>query len=493
MADRDLVNVLTLVDRIGPALERRDRETLCDIIAKLVALRAPMGEQWEQLAYLSTEIGEFGLARKAADLFAEASGGGDAGTYRKAALLFDFGFVGEADALLRSIPDNLPDPISNAYSRAVAALNLGDAQDARHCLERVVTSRPQMGSAWLLLAQSANLVAEPALADQIVAAGAAMAGAPANERALHRYALGRVHADRGEHEPAFEAFAQGARLMKSMLAYDARQDRAEAATALDGYGAEQIAALAGAQSEPTGRAIFVIGLPRSGTTLVEQILTAHGDVGDGGEVNTLSLLSNEVGGPSLDAVARYVQAQGAAPAARLWDHWLAERFPAPGRIVNKAVDTSRALGVAASLLPEAPLIWITRDALDRAWSCFRTSFLGGVQPWSYDWEDMAEHFRIEEELLARWQDILGDRLLVVPYETLVTDPAAEIRRILAHCGLAEQPQVFAPHENRRPAPTASMVQVRRPIHREGIGAAEPYRAFLAPFIAAYRARGGQTG
>ena len=91
--------------------------------------------------------------------------------------------------------------------------------------------------------------------------------------------------------------------------------------------------------------------------------------------------------------------------------------------------------------------------------------------------------------MARWQRILGDRLLILSYEALVTDPAREIRRLLTHCWLAEEPQVFAPHENHRPVPTASMVQVRRPINRDALGAAEPYRAFMTPFIDAYYATG----
>jgi hypothetical protein len=294
-----------------------------------------------------------------------------------------------------------------------------------------------------------------------------------------------VHAERGEHAPAFAAFARGARQMKTAVVYDGRADRADAARAIDGYSPERIAAIARGQGEPTARTIFVTGLPRSGTTLVEQILTSHSAVGDGGEIGRLLLLAGDVGGSSWPALARYVEAQGAASAARLWDHWLDELFPTPARVVDKTVNTSRFLGLAAALLPDAPLIWMTRDPLDRAWSCFRTNFSGAAMPWSYDLRDIAAHFRLEDRLLAWWQDILGDRLLVLSYEKLVTEPDVWIRRILAHCGLAEEPGVFAPHENRRPVPTASMMQVRRPINREGIGAAEPYRRFLDPFITAY--------
>ena len=107
--------------------------------------------------------------------------------------------------------------------------------------------------------------------------------------------------------------------------------------------------------------------------------------------------------------------------------------------------------------------------------------------WSNDLADIAFNFRLEDELLAKWQGLLGERLLVVPYEQLVTEPEPWIRRILAHCGLTEEKAVFAPHENRRSVTTSSVMQVRKPIGRQAIGSAEPYRPFLQPFIDAYYA------
>jgi hypothetical protein len=217
--------------------------------------------------------------------------------------------------------------------------------------------------------------------------------------------------------------------------------------------------------------------------LVEQILTSHSAVSDGG-VNRLLLIVQEIRGHSYSAVRKYSETRGAGEAARLLRHLMDERFPAPGRIVDKSLTTTRLLGLAAALAPDAPLIWLTRDPLDCAWSCFRTCFQG-TNPWSHDLADMARHFRIEDDLLRNSQAILGERLLVVPYAELVAEPEAWIRRILEHCDLAEEPQVFAPHENQRMVRTASMMQVRRPIHGGAVGSAEPYREFMQPFLAAY--------
>ncbi|MBO9575380.1 MAG: sulfotransferase [Sphingobium sp.] len=485
MADRDLANVLALVDQIRPALERWDRPALNDIIAQLIAAGAPMGEQWHQLAYIAAGNGEHRLARQAMDLAVESWGADHAAQFRKVEFLTILGDQQEADVLLSTLPETVPDPATYALSRGTSALNLGRAEEARHYLERVTQLQPHSGFGWFWLSLAVDLAREPGLADSLIAAQPQVSQAPRTERVPYYYALGKTHADRGDHDLAFEAFAKGAKQMRGAISYDHAADRADAARSIEGYSAERIAAIARQQSEPTGRTIFVAGLPRSGTTLVEQILTSHSAVADGGEISRLVLLSNDIGGASWGLLARHVAAQGAAPAARLWDHWLNELFPASGRVVDKTVTTSRFLGLAAALLPEAPLIWMTRDPLDRAWSCFRTNFSGSAMPWSYRLDDIAAHFRLEDQLLARWRDILGDRLLVLSYEDLVTDPETWIRRVLAHCGLAEEAKVFAPHENPRPVPTASLAQVRRPISRMGIGAAEPYREHLAPFIEAY--------
>jgi len=474
-----------LVDRFQRALERRDRTAIVESIRELLAQKVPMGPQWHQIAHIAAEQGELALSREAMECFVEASGGHPQARYQHAGLLARCGDFRQAYAVICALPGDLPDPAANAYSRGAAALPLGHLDEARLQLERVTRLRPDIGQAWLPLSTLVDFAEEPELAERMIATGRAVENVAPAARAAYSYALGKAYADLGEHALAFAAFAEGAKLKKTEQAYDRERDRAGARDAVSGYDAKGIDALACEQREPTGRSIFVTGLPRSGTTLVEQILTSHSAVSDGAEINRLRILSRDVGRTAYPALVAYVAKNGVAPAARLWAHWMNDRFPDPGRIVDKSMDTSRFLGLAAALLPEAPLIWMTRDPLDCAWSCFRTHFLAGV-PWSYDLEDIAVHFQLEEQLLDRWQEILGERLLVVPYEALVADPPSWIGRIMAHCGLTEEPQVFAPHENPRTVTTSSVMQVRKPINRKPVGSAEPYREYLEPFLKAYR-------
>lgn len=479
----DLSQTFALLEKLQAAIRQDDRAQLVDLIKQLIATRADLRGQWVGVLQIAAANGELRLADEAMELFVESIADDPLAPYRKVALLVSIGAWQEAYALLSTLDEGLPDPGAYAHSRGTAALYAGKSDEARTYLEKATRLLPEAGSPWMSISVLVDFAREPELAERIIAAESAIARAARSEQAAYYYALGKAHADRGEHRLAFAAIEKGAGL-NDHRPYSRERDRFTATDAVSGYDAARIEALAAQQSEPTGRAIFVTGLPRSGTSLVEQILTSHSEVSDGGEIYRLSLLIKEVGGLSYPALKSYVDERHAPDAARLWRHWLDERFPAPGRVVDKTLNASRLLGLAAGLLPEAPLIWMVRDPLDCAWSCYRTRFAGEAN-WSFDLEDMAYHFRLEDELRARWQEILGSRLLVVPYEDLVTEPEPWIRRIMSHCGLAEENQVFAPHENARAMPTASVMQVRQPINRGAIGSAEPYREFLQPFIEAY--------
>jgi len=124
-AEPDVSAALALLGQLQPAIAQGDRARLVQIICQLAAMRAPMGEQWRQLAQLAANHGEIGLARTATDLLAEALGGGAAALYQKAGVLFELGMPAEADAVMRALPDDEPDRIASAYSRGVTGLFLG--------------------------------------------------------------------------------------------------------------------------------------------------------------------------------------------------------------------------------------------------------------------------------------------------------------------------------------------------------------------------------
>jgi len=475
---------LPVVDELKNALAARDRRGANAAVEKLLSERARIGVHWHSISQLMQVSGELTLARRAIDAFVEEAGGSPRALYAKVVLLTQSGRQEEAHDLLATLPLDVPDRGGRAYVLGNTALSLGRIEESREQLGIALSERPGWGPAWLSLSTTGNLASDP-LGERLLADGPAAERHPPGDLARYCYALGKLHADRKDFDAAFAAFSRGAGLLRSERPYSLKGNASNAEAAMTGFPPGFIEGLNARQTISTNRPIFVTGLPRSGTTLVEHILASHSAVQDGGELNIIQHMAVEVGGVSGEALQAYIDRGGSMETlAGLYLHLMAERFGPEGRVVDKTIDVSRCLGLIASALPEAPLIWMRRDPLDSAWSCFRTFFIHGVA-WSYDLVDIAHHFKLEDRLNAFWKARLGDRLLVVPYAELIEEPELWTRRLLDHCGLTEEAAVHASHKTQRVVATASAMQVRRPINRDGLNVAGPYREHLKPFIDAY--------
>jgi len=470
---------IAILKELKAALARRDRAASTGAIRSLLALEAPLGVQWKSLAAVARQNGEVSDALAAMELYAGPAPRSPSLIYELAAVRAQVGRVAEAAELIEQIPGDVPTAEANAYIRGTIASNLGQFDAAREHLRRAVAINPRSGQSWLALAMIGRLTEDDARAME--EAAPRMSTAASSDRAPFLYALGRLRDQQSRHDEAFAAIEEGAAIMRSLRPYNLQRDEASAASAIDGWklkGEER-------NQASTTRSIFVTGLPRSGTTLVEQILAAHSAVDGGEELGLFRLLEQDIGGKSASDLDAYCARGGKLDELRaLYSHLLFERYPGMGRVVDKTLNLSRYAGLVATLFPDAPIIWLRRNPLDCAWSAFRSWFLRGID-WSWSLEDIAAHFKLEDRLFAHWSGLLGDRLLVVDYAELVSDPERQIGQILRHCGLPRETACFSPHEVARPVTTASVAQVREPINRRGIDSALRYREQLKPFSAAY--------
>ncbi|WP_299309215.1 sulfotransferase [uncultured Croceicoccus sp.] len=473
----------TLVAGFKDGLARQDILAINHAAKGLIVAKAPMGNSWRAIAQALLRNGEKTAARDAMRLLEENGGNTRALRIERAAFVARSGLPEDARQLLSEGTGNAQDASASLqFLHGSIATNLGEAEVAAEHFRRAAGMQPASGQCWLGLAMTG--AADDADHRAMEDASAALAHAPPAERSAWHYALGHMRHLAGEHARAFDAFEKGAAHMAPLRPFDREADRADARAAVDGW-AEGLRDTRGAdRRKPVRDPVFVTGLPRSGSTLVEQILAAHSTVAGGGELGLLRLLEQRIGGKSHGAFARWERDGGRADdLVAHYDHLLNESVTRDGRVIEKTLSTSRHLGLVATLLPDAPVVWVRRDPLDNAWSAYRTWFVEGVA-WSWNQADIAAHMACEDALHDRWQDVLGDRMLTIAYETLVDDPTTQIGRILDHCGLTREAACFAPHETKRSVITASAMQVRAPINRRGIGVADPYRDRLAPFEAA---------
>jgi tetratricopeptide (TPR) repeat protein len=290
-----------------------------------------------------------------------------------------------------------------------------------------------------------------------------------DERIFLEFARGKAWSDLGEHARAFAAIERGNALKRKTVRYDAAAwfDRVESYRAR--FTPELMQRLAG-QGDPSPVPIFIVGMPRSGSTLVEQILAGHPLVHAAGERPDFTRVADMLYGKN--APPNPSGATGVPRLPRLATIYLQSmqaRAPNAARIIDKMLLNFELCGYINLALPNARIIHTRRNPIDTCLSCYARLFEGNNSPFSYDLRELGRYYRSYHELMAHWRRVLPPGMLLdVDYERVVDDVEGEARRIVAHCGLAWDESCLKFHEVDRAVRTASVLQVRQPIYRTSI-------------------------
>ncbi|HWY88997.1 MAG TPA: sulfotransferase [Gemmataceae bacterium] len=307
-----------------------------------------------------------------------------------------------------------------------------------------------------------------------------------SERSLCTFALAKVLNQLGRHDEAFGYFQQGNNLNKRLLkernvCFDAQGHEALIERVIEFYDQAYFEGVRGWGTD-TDLPVFIIGMPRSGSTLVEQILASHPQVIGVGESGEIHQFLKSGTGAKLYGAPLLPDQSAASKLATDYLQWLAKAGPGAARVTNKTLQNFLHLGVIATLFPRARIIHCRRDPLDTCLSCYFTNFRNVAFDSSL--EDIGAYYRSYAKVMAHWSRVLPLRIHEVCYEELIHNQEAVTRKLLAYCGLDWNEDCLAFFNTRRVVRTPSAIQVRRRISAQAIGRWKYYRHHLGPLFKA---------
>jgi tetratricopeptide (TPR) repeat protein len=396
----------------------------------------------------------------------------------------------------RALIEDHPEAVGAWVRYGTALRLLGRREEGIAAYRRAIAIEPSSGEAWWALADLKTFRFEDADVREMERQLARPDLAPADRVRLH-FALGKSNADREQYETSFGHYAKGNAMHRSGIKHDPAVLSAYVADCKRVFTTDFLAQRSGFGS-PSHAPIFVVGMMRSGSTLVEQILASHSQIEGTRELSDLAAVSRQLQGEAASAGLSYWQVlerMTADDAARLGERYLAAVEPHRklGRpfFLDKMGANFAHIGLIQMILPEARIIDVRRHPLACGLSIFSQLFPHG-QDDCYRLEDIGRLYRDYVELTAHFDSVLPGRIHRVFYEDLVAHPEQEIRRLFEHLGVPFEAQSLEFHKTQRVVATASSEQVRRPIYKDALDQwrhfepwLEPLKSSLGPVLAAY--------
>jgi len=380
------------------------------------------------------------------------------------------------------------------YDLALAHFYADNTADAERCLATVLDQFPLHGGTLYLRSVLRVQTAERNNVADLQQKLAAGRGTPADAAATH-FALAKEWEDLGDYPHAFAALRTAAQLKRRLVTYSS-DDETGAIRAIEAVFGPAEAAAASPGCHEAGP-IFVVGMPRTGTTLVERMLSSHSVVESIGEFPEFPVLLRE----QADLTAAAAHGEQLTPAqasvrvdfAALGRRYLeaARQLCKAPRFVDKLPHNALYCGHILKALPRARVIQLVRDPMDTCFAVFKTLFHQSYS-YSYDLDDLADYYIAHRRLMDHWHRVLPGAILDVAYEDIVADPEREARRILAWCDLEWEPAVLEFYRSARDSTTASAAQIRRPVYDSSVGKWRNYENELAGLRARLAAAGVLT-
>ena len=407
----------------------------------------------------------------------------------KAAALTRIGEYEQSLALYAEVLAEYPNQAKMWMSYGHALKTAGHQARSIAAYRRTIELSPGFGEAWWSLA---NLKTFRFTADEIAGMEGQLARSDLSgeDRYHFHFALGKALEDARDFEASFRHYAEGNRLRRAAIQFDAERTTTSVQRSRALFTTDFLASRAGAGA-PDPDPIFIVGLPRAGSTLVEQILSSHSQVEGTMELpDVAAIIQGLTRRGEVEEAARYPEVVASLDRDEL--RALGEQYLARTRIqrkrgtpffIDKMPNNWAYVGLIALMLPNAKIIDARRHPLSCCFSAYKQHFARG-QHFSYSLEDLGRYYRDYVTLMAHFDAVLPGRVHRVVYERMVDDTETEVRRLLGYCGLPFEESCLRFYENDRAVRTASSEQVRQPIFRDSVEQWRNYERWLGPLVSA---------
>ncbi|KQZ73664.1 hypothetical protein ASE06_15065 [Sphingopyxis sp. Root214] len=406
----------------------------------------------------------------------------------RAAALGRIGGYDEALALYEELTRRFPDHAKLWMSYGHLLKTVGRQDDSIAAYRRALAADPGLGEIWWSLANLKTIrfdVEDRAAMEAALVAAEPDRDARADDRLHLHFALGKAYDDAAEHESAFRHYAAGNAIRSAQLGYRAVETSAAVDAIIAACTPEFFASRAGA-GDPAPDPIFILGMPRAGSTLIEQILASHSAIEGTMELPDIPALALGLGRERHDDGRRWIEALTDTPPEQLAELGAAflqrtavQRKTGKPFYIDKLPNNWLYTAFIRLILPNAKIIDARRHPLDCCFSNFRQHYAKG-QAFSYGLADVGDYYRDYARLMAHIDAVQPGRVHRVIHEALLDDPEAEVRAMLAFLDQSFEEACMTFHINARAVRTASSEQVRRPINRDGVGQWLPYEKWLDP-------------
>jgi tetratricopeptide (TPR) repeat protein len=358
---------------------------------------------------------------------------------------------------------------------------LGEFDDAKACFRRAIALQPEAASRYYLMIAQISRFSTYDDDIRTIEQLYTRVGSGNDDRMYLAFALGKAFDDLGDYRRAFGLFAEGNRMARVKHEFSPADLDETYRRIVETFDQDFLRRFSGIGLDDP-KPIFVTGLPRSGSTLVEQILAKHSAVFGAGELTNLHDIAEEtaraLGGPNPEAF-RHAKLEILQGIAHRYLDDLTAIADGEAHVTDKSLGSVIYVGLISAILPRAKIIYCRRDLRDMGLSCYQKYF-GDQQSYSYDLRNIAKYFQGRENLMDHWKKMFPGRIFSIKYEDLVADTEGWTRKLMDYCDLSFEPECLSLQDTPRMVRTLSLEQVRRPIYSSSIGRWKNYAQELQP-------------